>query len=87
MDEDGGRVAEDPISGSREDGVGWVLLWLRLTTWCGWRTWWRVRGGLGPCRRRDLPVVQCAPMGLAGPPSPLLITSWALGRDPKLPSG
>ena len=23
--EDGGRVAEDPISGSRQDGVGWVF--------------------------------------------------------------
>ena len=43
-------------------GRDWLAtLWLRLTTWCGWRTWCRVRGP-GPLIRCDLPGVHCAPM-------------------------
>ena len=52
MDEDGGRITEDAVTGEL-NGRGWLgTLWLRLTTWCGWLTWCRVRG-LGPVGRRD----------------------------------
>ena len=42
--------------------LGWPgTLWLRPTTWCGWRTYYRARSPR-PFSRCDLPGAQCAQM-------------------------
>ena len=51
-----------PCQGGELSGRGWLSIsWLRPTTWCGRRTYRRVRG-LGTLSRcdLDLPGVHCA---------------------------
>ena len=73
----GGDIRVDEDDGGDSDALGieaWSVLawpgtlWLRPTTWCGWRTCCLARRS-GPFKPCDLSGAQCTQNGLTEPPS------------------